>query len=109
MAVLFNKERTEMIATCGAGDDDAVHIIIEPSVMNDDETYAYISYMNGNFYRDQDGALKTAWHKLKKIWAIIADRDFYYSEVLMDREEFKQFKQFINEVKVGDKGNSCEI
>lgn len=36
--------------------------------------------------------------KLKKIWAILRNKDFYYSEISMSREDFETFKEYINEI-----------
>ncbi len=35
---------------------------------------------------------------MKKIWAIIRNRDFYYSEVIMRRSDFTDFKNYINDI-----------
>ena len=36
--------------------------------------------------------------KLKKIWAIIRNKDFYYSEIIMSKEEFDKFRNALNKV-----------
>ena len=36
--------------------------------------------------------------KLRKIWAIIRSKDFYYSEILMSRKDFETLREYINEV-----------
>lgn len=98
MSIFMNKDKTELIVTCGcgggAGCGDAAHIKIN----FDDHDYAFISYMNGNFYKDQDGALRTLWWKLKKIWAIIRNKDHYYSDIVMNKEEFETFREYVNSI-----------
>lgn len=97
MAVLFKKngERSEMVVTCRCGCDDAAHITINH---DDDDWHSIISYMNGSFYADQNKSIcGVIRDKLKRIWAIIRNKDYYYSDVLMNKEEWEQFKAFINE------------
>ena len=53
--------------------------------------------MNGNFYKDQYGMLGILKEKLKKIWAIIRNKDYYYSDVVMNGEDFNRFKEYINQ------------
>ena len=36
--------------------------------------------------------------KLEKIWAIIRNKDFYYSDVLMTKDEFDEFRKYINSI-----------
>ena len=36
--------------------------------------------------------------KLKKIWSIIRNKDFYYSEIIMSKEEFDKFRNALNKV-----------
>ena len=56
-----------------------------------------MSYLNGNWYRDQgDTILNTVGRKLKKIWSIITNKDFYYSEIVMSVDDFKQLKEYVN-------------
>lgn len=39
--------------------------------------------MNGDWYRDQnDSIFRIIGRKLKKIWAIIRNKDYYYSDVI---------------------------
>ena len=96
MSVLFDKNKTELIATCRCGCDDSIHIRID----NEDHYYyAILSYMNGNFYSDQNSTVfRTIGKKLKKIWAIIRNKDYHYSDVFMTKEEFEEFRKFINSV-----------
>lgn len=89
MAVLISEDKKELIITCKCGCDDAVHLKIE-------DGYAYQCFMSGNFYNEQYGACGMLRKKLKKIWAIVRNRDYCYSEIVMDAEDFAQFKKYIN-------------
>lgn len=94
MAVFLNKDKTELVVTCKCYCGEAAHIVVD---VDSDDCYGLVSYMNGNFYKDQGGAFATFKQKLKKIWAIIRNKDFYYSEVVMDKKEFEVFKEYINQ------------
>ena len=95
MSVLLSQNNNELFLNCQCGCDDGIHIKIKP--FGDD--YAYITYTNGNFYRDQHGAFSTLIRKLKKIWSIIYNKDYAYSEIVMSQEDFEVFKQYINSIK----------
>lgn len=96
MAVFLSKDKKEMIVSCKCHCGTAAHITIDKE---DPDMYCFLTYMNGNFYRDQDDKLlRVIERKLKKIWCIIRNKDFYYSDIIMKREEFEQFKEYINEI-----------
>ena len=94
MAVLKNKDNTEFLVDCNCGCNNGIRFRIDK---DDFDYYCFMSYTNGNFYRDQDETLwKVFYKKLKKIWAIIRNKDFYYAEVMMNKDEFNEFKEYIN-------------
>ena len=97
MAVMISDDKKELIVTCKCGCQDTVYI----KVNNEDKEFDYYAiqtYMNGNWYRDQDDrVLRSIGRKLKKIWAIIRNKDYYYSDVLMSREDFQKYKEYINQ------------
>ena len=39
------------------------------------------------------GVLK---EKMKKIWSIIRNKDHYYLDIVMSKEDFQEFKEWIN-------------
>ena len=80
---------------CGC--HDTVHIQVDDE---DKEygTYAFLTYMNGNWYRDQnDKVFRCIGRKLKKIWRIIMNKDFHYSEICMNKEDLQAFKEYLNQ------------
>ncbi|HIR05124.1 MAG TPA: hypothetical protein IAB28_04070 [Candidatus Copromonas faecavium] len=93
MSVMKANDKTELIATCSCGCEESIHLKIVP----DDDSFCFLSYMIGNFYRDQGGVFSSVKIKLKKIMAILFNKDYYYSEVIMTKEDFSQFKEFINQ------------
>ena len=52
-----------------------------------------MTYISGYWYKEQAGFAK----KLKKIWAIIRNKDFYYSEIILDKKEWEEYKKWVNE------------
>ena len=95
MAVMISKDKKELIVACRCGCEDTVHIRIDDT---DKDSYAIMTYLNGNWYRDQnDRIFRSIGKKLNKIWAIIRNKDYYYSDVLMSSENFKEFKEYINQ------------
>ena len=89
MATLKSNDNKEMIITCRCGCDEGIRVKIDESL----EEYCYQTYISGNWYKEQSGLLD----KLKKIWSIIRNKDFYYSEVVMSKEDFEDYKKWINE------------
>ena len=92
MATLKSDDNNEMIITCDCGCDEGIRVKIDKSYELYGE-YCYLTYISGNFYKEQAGLLD----KLKKIWNIIRNKDFYYSEIVMGKEDFENYKKWINE------------
>lgn len=86
----INKDAVSVTCDCSCG--NGMEFIVD----RDPDCYALIMAMNSNFYRDQNGALRVLKSKLEKIWCIIRNKDFYYSEVIMSERQFNDFKDIIN-------------
>ena len=100
MAVLFNTERTEMIISCHCGCNEGYRFRIDKDKIGKEESYVFCSILNGNWYSDQNANFWTIWSKkLRKIWAVLANKDFYYSEVMMSKKDFEEFKQWVCEIR----------
>ena len=91
MSILLDKEKKELIATCDCGCGSSIHISIDDE---DDYYYAILSYMSSNWYNEQNGCGSVFMKKLKKIWAIIRNKDHHYAEVVMTKEDFKIFADY---------------
>lgn len=96
MSVLMTDNKKELIVNCKCGCDAGFHIRVDDSD-KDYDYYAIMSYTNGNFYTEQYGMFSVMCKKAKKIWAIIRNKDFYYSDVAMSKADFKVFKDYINQ------------
>ena len=91
MAVLKSEDGKELLVDCSCGCNEGLRI----SIKSDEDGYAYLSYVSGNFYNQQGGRLGK---KLKKIWRILRGRDFVYSEICMTKAEFEEFKNYISDI-----------
>jgi len=91
--ILTNKKENELIISCKCGCGDGLHLRIEQCPF--DESYAIMSYINSNFYRDQNGAFRTLLMKIKKIWCIIRNKDYHYSDTILSKDEFQELKDYI--------------
>lgn len=100
MAVLAGKTtelyKNTIFVTCKCGCDDGVIIRIDDENKEYDH-YAIMTYINANWYRDQRGAFGVLKWKLKKIWKIITNKDYYYSDIVMTKEDFQNFKEYVNQ------------
>lgn len=96
MAALKNKDGTELYIDCTCGCNEGIRFKIDK---DDLDYYCFMSYTNGNFYVEQGN---TMWgslcKKLEKIWAIIRNKDYYYSDVVMTKAEFNEFREYINSI-----------
>lgn len=93
MAIFKTTDETELIVSCNCGCENGIHLRIDK---DDEKWYTIMTYTNGNFYRDQTNVFYTFKNKLKKIWAIIRNKDYYYSDVIMSKEEYQEFKSYLN-------------
>lgn len=89
MAVFKNFENDELIISCNCGCDEGIHFKIADYKDGD---YAFITFTNGNYYSDKN----SFFDKLKKILAIIRNKDYYYSDIIMTKDDFKKFKEWVN-------------
>ena len=77
MSVLKTKDGRELILSCRCGCDDGIHFKID----KDFEDYMYMTYTNGNFYRDQDnGFFRTL------IEIIIMQKQYFLKKILRSLE-----------------------
>ena len=97
MPVIISEDKKELIVTCKWGCQDTIKMKVDDTD-KDADYYAIQTYMSGNWYRVQeDTVIKCIGRKLKKIWAIIRNKDYYYSDVLMSRDDFQKYKEYINQ------------
>ena len=95
MAVMRNKDGNELYVDCYCGCNDGIRLKVDKDEF---DFYYFLSYTNGNWYRDQTSIWMTFCNKLKKIWAIIRNKDHYYAEITMTKEDFDELKEYINSI-----------
>jgi hypothetical protein len=96
MAALKNKDGTELYIDCCCGCNEGIRFKVDH---DDLDYYCFMSYTNGNFYSEQgDTIWRVFRRKLEKIWAIIRNKDYYYSDVVMTKDEFDEFREYINAI-----------
>lgn len=93
MAVFKKFKDDELIVSCKCGCDEGIHFKIHDY---GDGDYAFLTYTNGNFYTQQ----RPFFEKLKKIWAIIWNKDFYYSDIVLTRMISKNLRNGLIESRV---------
>ena len=79
---IFETENHEIYADCHCGCDNGLRIRIEKDNFGE---YCFCSYTSGNFYAMQS-------------YFTIRNKDFYYSEIIMSKEEFDKFRKALNKV-----------
>lgn len=98
ISVFINKSKDidEIIVMCGCRCDDGMHISI---VKDEYNYYSVLSYINSNYYRDQNiKVFKVIKNKIKKIWTILRGKDYRYSEIIMNKNDFHKFREYINSI-----------
>ena len=89
MASFTSSDDNQLILTCSCGCDEGLRVNIDTS---DEELYCYQTYLSANWYKEQGRFLS----KLKKIWYIIINKDYYYSEICLAKEDWELYKKWIN-------------
>lgn len=89
MAVFKNFSDDELIISCKCGCDEGIHFAVGH---HGNEEYYFMTFISGNFYREQKCSFV---EKMKKIWAIIRNKDYCYSDICMSRYDFEQFKNWV--------------
>ena len=97
MAVYMTKDKKEIIVTCNCRCGASFHISVDDE-WKEDDWYAFLCFMKGNFDAEYE---RNPWRafvvKMKKIWTILRGRDYYYSDTVMNKAEFEEFKAYVNQ------------
>lgn len=84
-----NERENECIVTCQCGHGEGIRVVIDK---DDDDEFIYQLIMDVKWNTEQHGFF---W-KLRKIWAVIRNKDYYYSEICMTKDEFTKFRDWLN-------------
>lgn len=96
MAVMKSKNSNDLVVDCRCGCDTGIRIRIDK---DDEDSYCFLTYTNGNYYREQSDKLWCViYKKLNKIWHIFRNKDYYYSDICMTKAEFKEFQEYVSSI-----------
>lgn len=73
---------------CGCGNGVALRFDKE-----DDELS--VQFVSDNYYTKQDKGKMSFKEKMKRIWYIITGKEYCYFDILMDKKELQEFKEFV--------------
>ena len=92
MAVFQSKDGDGLYLDCSCGCGEGLKV----EVRRDADMYVLLSYTSGNFYRAQE---ESGWRifckKIKKIFCILRNRDYVYSEICMTQSDLAAFKEYV--------------
>lgn len=95
MSVFMTEDKKELIVTCKCHCEQGFHIIVDKE---DDDYYGFLCFMKGNFYTESNiHPWRAFCIKMKKIWSILMGWDYCYSDTVMSKEDFEEFKKYINQ------------
>lgn len=95
MAVLRSKDGNSLIVDCSCGCGNGIRLKIDNEC---DDLYFIVAFANGNWYREADGVFGIIRRKLKRIAAVLRNKDYCYSEIGMTSKDFAEFKEYINSI-----------
>ena len=97
MSVFFTNDKKELILNCCCGCDSSIKFTVQPD-SNDD--YVFISFLHSDFYTEQEKSFfRTTGKKLKKIKAILTNKDYNCNELVLKKDDFNAFVEYINNIK----------
>lgn len=73
---------------CGCGNG----IVLKAD--NEDEDL-YLQIVSDNFYTMQSKGKMSIKEKIKRIWYIIAGKEYCYFDILIGKDELQKFKEFV--------------
>lgn len=57
-----------------------------------------LQIVSDNFYTMQNKGKMTIKEKIKRIWYIIRGKEYYYFDILIDKDELQEFKEFVAKI-----------
>lgn len=97
MAVMKSKNGNDLVVDCNCGCGNGIRIRVDKDDVTDD--YFLVSYITDNFNSASGDKIRyLILRKIKKIVSIIKNRDYLHSDVCMTKEEFEEFRDYINSI-----------
>lgn len=96
MAVLTSKDNKELVVTCKCGCKASFSLRIDDE-WKDEDYYALLCFMKSNYNTEYNLNVWRAFKiKMRKIWTILRGKDYCYSDTIMSRADFEEFKAYVN-------------
>ena len=94
-----DKNIKDMLVTCNCGCQEGMEFRFVKEKYDDiNNTDYFIELCTSEWGSEQDHGIRRLKFVIQKIWKIIRGKDFYYSEIMLTPEQWKEFKAKINEV-----------
>lgn len=87
--MVVNKKYTTMFCTCGCGDGVVLRADHNKNIG------ISLQLVSSNFYSGCNNKRDSIKEKIKRIWYIICEKEYCYFDILIDKDELQEFKQFV--------------
>ena len=92
----MTEDKTNLILDCKCGCDDAIKFKVDA----DADIIMFATLLTSKFYSKQENFIRRFADKVKRIWGVIRNKDYCYGEVVLTKEDFRAFKNYINQFDV---------
>ena len=104
MSLMKSSDDKQFIIDCNCGCGEGLKFVIDKEDSVD--YYCLTSFISSDWYNKQkDNFWQVIYNKLKRIWFVLRDKDYQYSEFYMSKNEFCEFKEYIDSLDCEFKGN----
>ena len=86
-------KNNEYVTFCRCGFMDGVVLKFDK---DDDELS--LQFVSDNFYTTQNRGKMSFKEKVKRIWYIITNKEYCYFDILIDKNELQEFKEFVAKI-----------
>ena len=90
MGNFFKTDGKKAAMFCKCGCSNGVVMEFDP-----DDDMLIFSLVSGRFSTGQKGIFSLIKEKLKRIWFVIQNKEYNYFEIVMEKDDIKDFKEFI--------------
>lgn len=99
MPAFITKDKKELILDCKCGCDDAMKFIVDLEDA-DSDIIMFATFLTSKWYSKQKTLRYRFADKVKRIWKVLRNKDYCYAEQVLTKEDFKTFKEYINQFDV---------
>jgi hypothetical protein len=98
-----NKNNDELIVSCDCGCGKS--LLWQAKQFDDEDEGCYVSLVEHSWYAKQDSKLKSYF---KRLWKALRGREYCLTELVLKKEEIKEFTLFLNRLteKLEEKGET---